>query len=251
MSFNFKDHKISFVFAILSTFVVIYHTQKMWMIHDFTYIIEYSYRIYLGDIAYKDFFLQTTPGTYYIQALLIKLFGLTLFPQIIYCCVVSFITYLLTYRLLFYINNDKWLNISLARPISLSGGYGISLQVFYDVDCMLFILFSLLILLYCYQKGFPKTLTYIAGFISFIPTFFKQSTGPVFLLSLHVILLAAVLHKKDNMKFENYLWFLFGSFSGILIFLLYIMFTCGFSNFIFSTFTVPFIYRKGGSFLFL
>ena len=116
-NFVFKDHKIAFLFAAISVIVVLIQTSRFWDLVDLSYVLDYSYRISLGQRPYKDFFFLYPPGTFLIQALIIKFFGTTLYPQIIYCSVISFLTYLLTYRILFFINDDKWLNIVLALPI--------------------------------------------------------------------------------------------------------------------------------------
>jgi hypothetical protein len=237
--FSFKDHKIAYLFAVLSIGIVLFQTSRFWVLIDLSFILEHSYRMTLGDIIYKDFFIPYPPGTFLIQAFLIKVFGVSLYPQIIYCCLITFLTYLLTYRILFFFSADKWLNVSLAFPVSITGGYGIWSQPFYDPDYVFFILLSLFLILYVYENKFSLRFTVLAGAISVIPVFFKQNTGIIYVCFLHLALIITFIFKKSEVSFKQYLYFLLGSFSAVIVLFVYVSFTSGIGNYILSTFTIP------------
>jgi hypothetical protein len=234
--FTFKNHKISFLFALLPVATVIFQANRFWPLYDSSFIIENSYRISIGEVPYKDFLLLTTPGTYLIQAFIMKVFGSTLYPQIIYCSLISFLIYLLTYRILFFFNNGKWLNLAITLPVSITGGYGIISFPFYDIDCLFLILLSLFLVLYCYKKSFPKVCSILVGICSVIPVFFKQNMGLVYLAMLHLTFIVTIFFKKGELSIKQYLWFFVGSILAIFLIITYISVTSGFSNFVFSTF---------------
>src|SRR5208282_708568 len=105
--------------------VVFYQTGRAAPLVDVTYVLDHAYCISQGDIPYKNFDLWLAPGTYLVQALIIKLFGVCLIHHIIYCAVISALTFLLTYVLLCFLQKDRILNLALALPVAISGGYGI------------------------------------------------------------------------------------------------------------------------------
>lgn len=245
-NFSFKKNKIIFLFALLPIAVVIFQTGRFWDLYDSSYILEHSYMIAAGKIPYKDFILHTTPGTYIIQAFIIKIIGFTLYSQIAYCCIVSILTLLVTYRILFFFNNDKWLNVAIALPIAITGGYGICTAPFYDPDCVFFMLISILLILSCQQKSFPLLYMLIAGFCAFVPAFFKQNIGLVYLVMIHFVLLITLFNKKSGLIFKKYLWFLSGTIIAVILFVVYISITSGFERFFFCVFSYGYSHRLNG-----
>ena len=203
-SFKIREHKISLIFAVLSSIIVIFQTQRFWFLFDLSFILEYTYRMVTGGIIYKDFFLPYPPGTFLFQEYLIKIFGTTLYPQIVYCCIISFFTYLLTYRILFFFKNDKILNIFLSLPVAITGGYGIIMFPFYDVDCTFFILISIFFILYCYENSFSPLSTFLSGMLAVLPVFFKQNIGLVYLFLVHAVFIIVLIFRRDEVKHKNY-----------------------------------------------
>lgn len=249
--FVFKKNKIAFLFAALSVAVVLIQTSRFWDLVDLSYVLDYSYRISLGQMPYKDFFFLYPPGTFLIQALIIKFFGTTLYPQIIYCSVISFLTYLLTYRILFFINDDKWLNIVLALPISITGGYGIMSQPFYDPDSVFIILLTLFIVLKSYSNKFSTLYTFFAGIICVLPTFIKQNTGLAFLMLIHATYLGTLIFSRNELTLKKYKWFIFGTLISLSTILIYIHFAYGLGNYINNTITIAYKVRLPEPFHFL
>lgn len=238
--FSFKDHKIAFLFAFISFAITVFRASTFSALFDLSYVLEHSFRMSLGDIVYKDFFIPYPPGTFLIQEFLISVFGKTYYPQIIYCGVISFLTYLLLYRILFFLSDDKLLNILLALPVAITGGYGLFSQPFYDPDSVLLILLSLYIILYAHSKKFPSGYTFLGGVLVVIPALFKQNTGLVYLALVHISFIgAAILGKGKEVPPKRYLLFLLGSAAAVLLALSLISASSGLGNYIFSTFTIP------------
>ncbi len=237
--FSFKNHKISILLAFLSSLVVVLQTSRFWVLFDLSYILEHSFRMSLGEVIYKDFFVPYPPGTLLIQEYLIKAFGASLYPQIIYCSLISFLTFLFVYRILFFLNDDKTLNLFLALPVTVTGGYGIFSQPFYDPDSVFFILFSLFLILLCYERKFPKFYTFIAGMMAVVPSFFKQNTGLMYFALIHFAFIATVIFRKGEIRFRQYFVFALGSVLSILAMSVYFSATSGLNNYIMSTITIP------------
>jgi hypothetical protein len=238
--FFFKNHKIAFLFAFVSLSVTVFRASTFSALFDLSYVLEHSFRMSLGDTIYKDFFIPYPPGTFLIQEFLISVFGKTYYPQIIYCGVVSFLTYILLYRLLFFLTDDKLLNIFLALPAAITGGYGLFSQPFYDPDTILLILLSLYAVLYAHSKKFPGGFTFLAGVLVVVPALFKQNTGLVYLALVHASFIGAALFRKDKeASLKSYLWFFLGSAAAAILTLFVISVTSGLGNYFFSTFVVP------------
>ncbi len=238
-SFSLKEHKISFIFAILSSLVVIFQTNRFWYLPDLSFVLEHSYKILHGIVIYKDFIFPYPPGTFIIQALVIKIFGTTLYPQIIYCSLVSFFTYLLTYRILYFFNNDKLLNVILAFPVVFTGGYGLLSFPFYDPDSVLFILISIYFIFCAIEKGFPAIVTFLGGFFTVFPAFFKQNTGLAFFALINISFIIVLVYKKEEINLKSYLVFLFGALIASAGWIIYIQLTSGIANYYYSIITIP------------
>jgi hypothetical protein len=233
--FRMSQHKTAFIFAVLSALVVVFQTSRFWALYDLSFILDHAYRITLGEVPYKDFFLAYPPGTFLIQAFLIKVFGTTLHPQIVYCSLISFLTYLLTYRILFFINDGKLLNTLLALPIAFTGGYGIWSQPNYDPDYMFFILLSLFLVLSSWENGFPPFHTAVAGVSAVIPAVFKQNTGLMYLGLIHLLFIVYMIHARNKASVKQYLWFLAGSLTTAIVIVLCISLVSGIGNYVAST----------------
>lgn len=237
--FNFKDHKIAFIFALLSALVVVFQTSRYWFLFDLSFILENAYRMFCGSVIYKDFFIPYPPGTFLIQEYLIKIFGTTLYPQIMYCCIVSFFTYLLTYRILFFFNFDKWFNLALSFPIAITGGYGIIMFPFYDPDCTFFLLISIFFILYCFENSYPPFTAFLSGIFAVLPAFFKQNIGLMYLFLINLLMIIVLIFKREEIKFKNYLIFLCGIIFISVVLLLSIHLTSGIGNYYYSVITIP------------
>src|SRR5438067_3082072 len=91
----------SALFLFLATAaVVLWQNSRLGVLWDLSYILENSYRVSLGDMPYRDFPLAHAPGTFLIQAALIKLTGRAVFHHVLYCAVVGGLSTVLAWRIL-------------------------------------------------------------------------------------------------------------------------------------------------------
>src|SRR5579863_2719787 len=83
--------------------VVLWQNSRLAVLWDLSYILENSYRISLGDLPYRDFPFPYAPGTFLIQALLIKLTGRVFFHHVLYCAIIGGLGTVLTWRILLHV----------------------------------------------------------------------------------------------------------------------------------------------------
>ncbi len=237
--FPIVEKSVVLFLMVLCAGVVFYQTGRAAPLVDITYVLDHAYCISQGEIPYKDFDLWVAPGTYLIQALVIKLFGVALIHHIVYCAVLSALTFLLTYVLLCFLQENRILNLALALPIAISGGYGIYSYPNYDIDCTFWILAALTFLLWSREKGYPPVMMFLSGFLAFVPPLFKQNTGLVYFGLIHGTLLLSLVILKPKTWFKPYQWFLIGSTLSVLAVLAAVYFTCGFGNIFYWLFAFP------------
>ena len=169
--------------------VVIWQNSRLAVLWDLSYILENSYRISLGQIPYRDFPFPYAPGTFLVQALLIRVTGRVFFHHVIYCAIVGGAATVLTWRILLKTlsgatSSYKLVAFLLALPLAALGIYCVFPQPFYDPDCTFCILCCVLLLLNLERKNFPATPAFLAGFACVVPVFVKQNTGLAFLIAV-------------------------------------------------------------------
>jgi len=175
------------VLAIATGLIVIWQNAHVAVLWDLSYTLEHSYRITLGDVPYRDFPFVHPPITFLIQAAIIKLTGRVYWHTTAYCAIVSAVGTLLTWRImrriLFALPYARTLALLLTLPLVLLGIYCIFPHPFYDPDCTLAILVSLLFLLHLDARPDSFALPLLTGITLVVPLFVKQNTGLLFLLS--------------------------------------------------------------------
>ncbi len=221
--------------ACVSSAIVLFQSWRIAVLYDLSYIIEHAYRISWGDIPYKDFGIPHPPGTFLIQAFIIKIFGVSLFNHIVYSAIVSALTVLLTHIIILKLSRDKGLSVALTLPIAITGGYGIYSYPFYDPDSMFWVLVAILFIIHMRERVYPTLETFLVGMAVCIPPLFKQNTGLMFLVLSHAALIAIGFNRREPKK---YLVFLAGTIaaSGAILWICYA--TAGLLNVFHWTFEV-------------
>jgi len=233
---NFYNITILILMALSAT-VVFFQAQRALPLVDYTYQLENAYRIYIGQTLYKDFVLVVAPGTYVVMALLMKLFGLSNLVQLIYTMIISSLTLLLTYKLIKKITNNSMVSIILSAPLVFCG-YSIYPFPIYDNNAMFFMLISLNVLLYAFEKK-TVALFLIAGILIVIPPFFKQNTGLIYtFLSLFSLFILAIF-KSNIINKKHFAYLLVGAFLVSGSFVFWLFYKNIFDDFIFQNFIFP------------
>lgn len=190
--------------------------------------IQYnSFLITQGQIPYKDFFLTSTPGSYYLLALLMKIFG----PFVIlnrFIAIFFGISSLIVVSKIFKLTR-KWQLLYLLSLAAIYihptyfGGYNNAIDI---------LLIALLFLIKGLEK---KKLRYlvICGLLSSLCFIFKQSFG-LLLLPSFLFLIIYLSPKNDRIKFT--FSYIASSAFLLLIFLGYFYFNNGLNQMIYYVF---------------
>jgi hypothetical protein len=166
--------------------VVLWQNSRLAVLWDLSYVLENSFRISLGQVPYRDFPFPYAPGTFLVQALLIRLTGRVFFHHVLYCAIVGGAATVLTWRILRRLlrrafSSFRLLAFLLALPLSVLGIYCIFPHPFYDPDCTFAILCAVFLLLWLEQREFPPLFAFFTGLACVVPVFVKQNTGIAFL----------------------------------------------------------------------
>jgi len=188
-----------------TAFVVVWQNRHVAVLWDLSYVLDNSYRIALGQIPYRDFPFAHPPLTFLIQATIIKLSGRVFWHHVAYCALVggagTFLTWRIVRRILAGTKHQKSIALLLSLPLVPLGIYSVFPHPFYDPDCSLAILVSLVLLLHIDRKPSALVLPIITGISLAVPLFVKQNTGLAFLAAASVSIAALVVWQ--SMRHEN------------------------------------------------
>ena len=225
------------LFLFLATAAVVFwQNSRLAVLWDLSYILENSWRISLGQIPYRDFPFPYAPGTFLVQALLIRIAGRVFFHHVIYCAFVGGAATVLTWRILLKILSGtprcKLISFLLAMPLAVLGIYCVFPHPFYDPDCTFCILCCVFLLLRLERKSFPASAAFFTGLACVVPLFVKQNTGLAFLVAVAgaagLLLVIAAVRREPA---KGYAGLLAGMAAGLGIALALLHFTAGLRNY--------------------
>jgi hypothetical protein len=230
-----QDWIVALFLFSASAAVVVWQNSRVGVLWDLSYVLENSYRITLGQFPYRDFPLPQTPLTFLIQAALIKLTGRVFWHHVVYCAVAGGLATVLTWRILLHLlrgANARLLALLLSAPLIILGIYCVFPHPFYDPDCSLAILFSLLLLLQLERKDFSALRAFLTGTTLVIPLFVKQNTGLAFLASSGLALVVLmVIDAWRRRSVRGHACVLAGAAAGLALSLLLIQMIAGLRNY--------------------
>jgi len=206
---SLRDFIAASLLFLSSAAVVLWQNAHVAVLWDISYTLDTSLRIALGQMPYRDFPLVHAPGTFLVQAAIIRLFGRLFFHHVLYAAVVGGLGTVLAWRIVLHRLREaiaaSWtVSLLLAAPLTVLGIYAILPFPSYDCDCI----FSVLIVVLLLQRlsaGPSFALTprsgrallrpFIAGAVLPLPLFFKQNIGLPLLLATFVCLLVLIAHR--------------------------------------------------------
>jgi hypothetical protein len=237
-SWIFRDWAAAAVLFLATAAVVLWQNSRLAVLWDLSYILENSYRIALGQLPYRDFPFPYAPGTFLVQALLIRLTGRVFFHHVLYCAIVGGAGTLLTWRILIHILRRLFASFRLvafllAIPLAVLGIYSVFPHPFYDPDCTIVILFCVLLLLHLERKEFPPAFAFFTGVACVVPAFVKQNTGIAFLglVGLAAIVLTVFEFRRRGRRINGLASVLAGMIAGLGAAMLLIQVTVGLQNY--------------------
>jgi hypothetical protein len=184
--FRSWDWVVGFSLFVATAAIVVWQNLHVGVLWDLSYILENAHRMALGDLPYRDFPFPYAPGTFLVQAGLIKFGGRVFFHHIIYCAAVGGTATLLAWRILLNVLQGSVVSprlaaFLLAAPLTVLGIYCVFPHPFYDPDCTFVILVCIYLLQHSEQKGWPSLRSFLTGAAVVIPLFIKQNVGLTFL----------------------------------------------------------------------
>jgi hypothetical protein len=189
--------------------VVTWQNAHLAVLWDLSYTLENAYRIALGEIPYRDFPFVHAPLTFLVQAAIIKLTGRVFWHHVLYCALAGGLGTVLTWRILRNVlgetSHSRLLPFLLSLPLIPLGVYSVFPHPFYDPDCTLAILISILLLQQIERKPSSILLPVLAGASLVIPVFVKQNTGLAFLsvamVSIFVLMVFEVARHRSMRRY--------------------------------------------------
>jgi hypothetical protein len=194
---------------------VLWQNHRTAALLDLSYVLENAWRIAAGDVLYRDFPLPHAPGTFVIQALVIKLFDASFMTHALYCALIGGLSAVVTLKILElqlepHVGAFRPLALVLAAPLAVLNVYAIYPHPFYDPDACFFVLLALWALLQCRRRGYPRRLCFAAGVLLVVPIFVKQNIGLAFFTLAHLALLSLWLEETAGAR-AGWAWTVAGS----------------------------------------
>jgi len=194
---------------------------------DEGFLLNSAMMILHGMAPYRDFFLTTTPGAFYLQALLFKIFGqYMILDRILYVLIILGIFFLVLK--IFKLKPIPNLIALLLMAFAFAGPN----FAFYNIEGLFLFLLSLLELK-IWRKSKKNLFTFFLGLTTFLIFFFKQSYG----LSNFIIILISIIYlaEKKNL-IKNLFIYILGLCVGFLPYATFLYLTNSLSNFLFYIF---------------
>lgn len=186
-------------------------------------------RINKGEIPYRDFFLTTTPGTYYINALLFKIFGNKLIiGRLLYLFLCLFIIFLADKIFRLKKEWNYWYLFSLTMALVWPGGFA-----FYNTEAIL----SAIVAFFFLKKGLDQEdyLNFVfSGLAAAACFFFKQTIGAFTGISFLIIIF---LEKRTGFRsqLKKALIFTVAAAFPVFCYLVYLFFNGALPSFFYYT----------------
>jgi hypothetical protein len=217
--------------------VVVWQNSRLGVLWDLSYVLDSSYRISLGDVPYRDFPFPHAPLTFLAQAAIIKLAGRVFWHTTAYCALMGGLATVMTWRILLNVVREtlahcRLVAFLLSLPLAVLGIYCIFPHPFYDPDCTLATLLSVLLLPQLDHKPASSWRAFLAGAALVIPLFVKQNTGLAFFVSAGLGLAALMTIEIFRRRpVRRYVFSLAGAIAGLSLALLLIHLFAGLTNY--------------------
>lgn len=236
--FNNADKLIIAIMGIVSALMVFIQGSRIIPLIDYSFMMENAYRIFSGQLPYKDFILVYPPGTFFIMAKLMNWFGLSNYVQLAYAMLINFLIILITFNVLQMLNNKRVLNIFLTLPIIFTG-YVIYPFPIYDVNAGFLILLAVWSIIYLFKRKNNLLYCFFAGILIALPPLFKQNVGLIFEFSAIAMLLTSVVFKSKLFSLKHFFTVITGVLAVNLSFCIWLYFNHMQADYLYMIFISP------------
>src|SRR3954451_1813289 len=182
-AFDRLAHTVIALLSIAAAAFVIWQTFHFGVLWDFSFLIDNAYRIARGDIPYRDYPLAWAPGTFFVQAVLISVFGRSYAVHETYCALINAASLWITWQILRVVHARDaaardWRAALWCFPLIPLGVYSIYFHPWYDSDCIFAALIGLLGLCRLATRRRSSQLgAFLFGISWAAPVLIKQNIG--------------------------------------------------------------------------
>ena len=227
------------LFAVTAA-VILWQNAHVAVLWDLSYVLDTATRIAQGQMPYRDFPLAHPPGTFLVQAALIRLGGRVYWHLIDYAALMGGLGSVLAWRIVLEALRERvrapWaISLLLAVPLAVLGIYCVFPHPSYDCDCAFWMLAAVAALQRLDTGNSRRGFT--AGVLASVPLFFKQNMGLAFLAAVAsavaVLLIWSGIRRTESSPDAKALWALLGgATTALAAALLMLHFTAGIGNYI-------------------
>ncbi len=201
--YNNRVYLIAAVFLALCAGLLNYwQTTRATPLLDYAYQVDAAYRIYQGEIPYRDFFLVVAPFTYYLIAFFIHLSnGYVHSVQVMATMTISVVNILLCYFLFTRISKSPGVSVMALLPLIFSG-HAIYAYPFYDINVFLLIIAAFLITIRFENTYKHARFTgFCCGCLVALTALVKQNVGLAFLAAWAICVMAVwIISRKTTWR---------------------------------------------------
>jgi hypothetical protein len=231
-------------FAGIAIFISYWSSLRFLLLIDYSYNIEAAYRIFRGDMPYRDFFFVLPPGLFSVMATVIRLFGgYTHGSQMILVFIVAALSILFTLYLIRKVTKLTGIFPYIFILPLLVRGNSYYPQPSYDTFTVLMILVSLSVEVFLREKKKISPWFFCAGVLAVLPMFCKQNTGALYFAGLSFVYFLILIgtHKKE--QFFQFLYYVFGGCTAIGSFVFWLFINNALPQYIHQVFVFPSLAR--------
>jgi hypothetical protein len=225
--------------------VVLWQNAHRTVLWDLSYILDSAARIAAGQIPYRDFPFVHTPGTFLVQAAILRLTGHVYFHHVLYAALLSGLATVLAWRIALHTLRGRvaaaWtVALLVAAPLAVLGICCIVPLPEYDSDCAFWMLVSVWLLERVDENRQSAARGFAAGVFACVPMLFKQNMGLPYLAAVvaSVVAVLAVQRLRRAPGSTGWgegralVWVLAGAGGTLLLVALVLQATAGIGNYL-------------------
>lgn len=201
---NHKNYILDYILLILLFLYYLYFVNKGIDFGDEGYYVHIASRIAQGQIPYRDFALQYTPGFFYILAIGFKFFGYNLLVGRIINIFVCVLTVIILFKILHKRQQDNLMNKIIATVTYASFSYPL-INISIAIWIVVLLVHTLIFILLSIKNQYRIAFFLLLGLVCTLTILFKQNIGVAFTLLTSVFILLESQH-----KIRSFLYFLIG-----------------------------------------
>jgi hypothetical protein len=221
--------------ALAASAVTFHRVTTRAVLWDLSYVLNHAYRLAHGQLPYRDYPQPHPPGTFALQALLIRLVGPDYRVVVLYVVLASTAAFFLTFAIARMLVG-AWPHATavaaiIVSPLVFFGIYSIYPHPFYDPDTTLFMLLGIAGVLAVKRLSPTPVVAVPVGALLVLPVFFKQNTGVAYFVLMHLGLLSLLFERSPGDR-RRWLYVVAGSAAGLALAALVIALTVGMGNYL-------------------